>query len=351
MWFDAMRDVGIRPIAGLLHHGSGPRETSLIDPRFPELLADYAGQVARRYPWIDAYTPVNEPHTTARFSGLYGIWYPHHRSHSSYLTALLNQVKATVLSMRKIREVRPEAQLIQTEDVGYTSGTERLQDVCSLFNLRRWLPFDLLCGSVGTEHPMFTYMVSNGILPSEILWFQENPCPPDIVGINYYVTSDRFLDDRVDLYPGDRGSAEGNFVDVEAVRTRVATLSGFDGVLLDAWNRYHLPVVLTEVHLGGPSDDQIRWVAEAWQGVMNARRDGASCPAITFWSLLGSFFWDKLVTCENGHYEQGVFDVRDGIPVETELAHLIRDMAAGCPPRHRALADTGWWRSEHRFCF
>ena len=26
-----------------------------------------------RYPWIDAYTPVNEPLTTARFSGLYGI--------------------------------------------------------------------------------------------------------------------------------------------------------------------------------------------------------------------------------------------------------------------------------------
>ena len=38
-WPDArltrLRELGIRPIAGLLHHGSGPRYTSLIDPEFP----------------------------------------------------------------------------------------------------------------------------------------------------------------------------------------------------------------------------------------------------------------------------------------------------------------------------
>ena len=42
--------LGVTPIVGLLHHGSGPRYTDLLDPRFPELLADYAKKVARRYP-------------------------------------------------------------------------------------------------------------------------------------------------------------------------------------------------------------------------------------------------------------------------------------------------------------
>ncbi len=53
--------LGLKPIAGLVHHGSGPRYTSLLDPSFPEKLASYAGEVARRYPWITDYTPVNEP--------------------------------------------------------------------------------------------------------------------------------------------------------------------------------------------------------------------------------------------------------------------------------------------------
>ncbi len=46
---------------------------------FREQLAAYARRVAERYPWVDAYTPINEPLTTARFCGLYGHWYPHAR--------------------------------------------------------------------------------------------------------------------------------------------------------------------------------------------------------------------------------------------------------------------------------
>src|SRR4051812_22056055 len=48
---ERLRALGVRPIAGLVHHGSGPRHTSLIDPAFPEQLATYARAVAERYPW------------------------------------------------------------------------------------------------------------------------------------------------------------------------------------------------------------------------------------------------------------------------------------------------------------
>src|SRR3954465_13099451 len=41
-----LKEVGINPIAGLLHHGSGPRTTSLLDPDFPEKLAQYARNFA-----------------------------------------------------------------------------------------------------------------------------------------------------------------------------------------------------------------------------------------------------------------------------------------------------------------
>ena len=73
-WADArlqhLQAGPMRPVIGLLHHGSGPPHTDLLDPAFPAKLADYAGSVAARYPWVDAWTPVNEPLTTARFSGL-----------------------------------------------------------------------------------------------------------------------------------------------------------------------------------------------------------------------------------------------------------------------------------------
>jgi beta-glucosidase/6-phospho-beta-glucosidase/beta-galactosidase len=346
-----MRNTGVRPIASLVHHGSGPPHTSLLDPQFPQKLAAYAASVAQRYPCIDAYTPVNEPHTTARFSGLYGIWYPHHRSRSSYLRALLNQLRGTVLSMEAIRRVRPDAQLIQTDDVGSILGTEELRPIWNELGLRQWLPYDLLCGRVDPSHPMFTYMLAEGISEKEILWFQDHPCVPNIIGVNYYVTSDRYLDHRIELYPADRRSGEGPFVDVEAVRVRCQGIAGFDSLLLEAWRRYEIPVAITEVHLGGPVEEQIRWLATAWNGLLRARDQGANCIALTLWALLGSFYWNQLVSCDNGHYEPGVFDVSGGKPTRTELAGVVAQIARGEPPSHAALSRHGWWQHNSRICF
>src|SRR6185312_10007564 len=116
-WADArlerLRAHAIRLIVGLVHHGSGPRYTNLLDPAFPRLLADYAAAVARRYPWIEMFTPVNEPLTTARFSCLYGHWYPHARDQGAFLRALVHECYGIKLAMERIREVQPAARLVQ----------------------------------------------------------------------------------------------------------------------------------------------------------------------------------------------------------------------------------------------
>jgi dTDP-4-dehydrorhamnose reductase len=153
-----LRGLQINPIIGLLHHGSGPRETSLVDPHFPDKFAEFALKIAERYPWVEAYTPVNEPLTTARFSGLYGFWYPHGKDNPTFARALLGQCRATVLAMKSIRRINPDAKLIQTEDLGKTYSTPKLRYQARFENERRWLTFDLLCGRVNAAHPMWSYL-------------------------------------------------------------------------------------------------------------------------------------------------------------------------------------------------
>ena len=123
---ETIRQSGMKPIAGLIHHGSGPAYTNLAQDDFADGLAAYALSVAKQFPWIDYYTPVNEPLTTARFSGLYGTWYPHHKSDRSFAIMLFNQLKAVVLSMQAIRKINPAAKLIQTEDLSKTYSTSCL---------------------------------------------------------------------------------------------------------------------------------------------------------------------------------------------------------------------------------
>src|SRR4051812_22945802 len=44
-----LRGLGVRPVVGLVHHGSGPPRTGLLDAGFAAGLGEFAGAVARRY--------------------------------------------------------------------------------------------------------------------------------------------------------------------------------------------------------------------------------------------------------------------------------------------------------------
>lgn len=347
-----MQRLQMQPILGLVHHGSGPLSTDLLDPKFPEELAAYAAQVARRYPHVLDYTPVNEPQTTGRFACLYGVWYPHHRSMGSYIRALHNEMKAIVLAMRAIREVQPAARLIHTEDGGRTFATPPLESYRVAREHRRWLGTDLLCGRITREHPLFGFLQQHGLSEAEILWFAENSCPPSVLGLNYYVTSDRLLDHRLELYPGRAGGDTGDepLVDVEAVRVRSEPLTGVGAILREAWDRYHLPVAITEAHLGAGPLDQARWLAEVWREASAACSDGVDVRAVTVWALLGSYNWCHLCAMDAGTYEPSVFDLTSGEPMPTSLAHLVYCLAHGLPP-DPAVFGPGWWQSPDRLIF
>ncbi len=354
-WLDQrltrLHELGIEPILGLLHHGSGPRYTSLLDPRFPEWFAAYASAVACRFPWITQYTPINEPLTTARFSALYGHWYPHRCDNQSFARALVNQVRATALAMQAIRRVNSSAQLIQTDDLGRTTGTPKLIYQADFDNERRWLGWDLLLGTVDSRHAMWGYLREAGIEAAELGWFSEHPCPPDIIGINHYVTSDRHLDDDLSRHPPERRGGNGRdaYVDIEAIRAAGSRPAGVAGALEDAWTRYRCPMAITEAHLGCTREDQLRWLHCVWSCANKARAAGIDVRAVTAWALLGSFDWDSLVTRLQRHYEVGAFDVRGPAPRPTAIARLISDLASHSAPQHAALIrEPGWWERASR---
>ena len=347
----ALRRLGIAPIVGLVHHGSGPRHTSLLCPRFADGLAEFAAAVAERFPWVEQWTPVNEPLTTARFSALYGLWYPHARDDRSFTVALLNQCRATVLSMQAIRRVNPAARLVQTDDLSRTYGTEQLSGVVEFYNERRWLAWDILCGRVDRGHPLWDYLLESGADEGDLLWFTDHPCPPDLIGANYYVTSERWLDHRLERYPGRAvGGVPGEeFVDVESVRVLATPAPAIASLLEEAWLRYRIPLAVTEAHIDAGREDQLRWLLEIWRAAQSAREAGADVRAVTAWALLGSFDWNCLLGECRGYYEPGPFDIRSPLPRPTALAALIAELSAGREASHPVLQGKGWWRRADRF--
>ena len=347
-----LRELGITPIAGLVHHGSGPPGANPLEPDWPDALAAHAAEAARRYPWITHWCPVNEPLTTARFAAMYGHWHPHARTPEAFELMLFNQCRAVLLAMRAIRRYVPGAALVQTEDLGRVFSTPHLAYQAEHDNDRRWLSLDLLCGCVDRRHPAWERFAALGIpLP----WLDElrrGDAAPDLLGINHYVTSDRFLDHRTALYPaGQRGgNGRDSYVDTEAARMDLPPDQlGWEPRLREAWDRYGRPMAVTEAHLACADPLQpVRWLMEAWRAAQALRAEGADLRAVTAWSLFGAVDWDTMLRERNGHYEPGLWDARTDPPRPAPLAEVAASLAGTGGFSNQGSDGQGWWRSHDR---
>lgn len=239
---------------------------------------------------------------------------------------------------------------MQTEDLGRTFSTPTLAYQADLENERRWLSFDLLCGRVDRTRPWWEILRGYGVTDAELGWFLDNPCPPDILGVNHYLNSERFLDERQERYPSwsHGGNERHAYADVEAVRVRPPDLTGPYPRLREAWERYGIPIAVTEAHHGSTREERARWLLEVWNDVRDLRDEGADIRAVTIWSLFGAYDWVSLLTRQDSFYEPGAFDVRGPSPRPTAIARVVRDLAAGRDPAHPVLDVPGWWRRPVR---
>jgi dTDP-4-dehydrorhamnose reductase len=190
---------------------------------------------------------------------------------------------------------------------------------------------------------MYQYLRAAGLSVAELFWIDDHPCSPDIIGVNHYVTSDRFLDHRLERYPAHvhGGNGRDRYVDVETARVRpIHALSA----LGDAWRHYHLPIAVTECHLWSTREEQLRWLLEVWRAARQQQDAGVDVRAVTAWSLFGAYDWHNLLTRESDRYETGAFDARLTPPFPTALTGAVHAMAAGREPAHQLLELPGWWR-------
>ena len=348
---DRLREHGIRVIAGLMHHGSGPHFTNLLDPEFPDLFASYARRVARRFPWIETWNPINEPFTTARFSCLYGTWYPHLKDIDATFRATVHQCLAISRAMSAIREANPEARLLVTEDVGKTFATRELQYQADHENERRWLTYDLLAGKVVPGHPLDDWLRKGIGLADPLDELAGGQAKPDILGFDHYLTSERYLDQRVERYPGTTPGSNGkhHYVDVEAVRIGgLRPKLGPVARLQEVWDRYRIPIAVTEAHHGCSREEQVRWFHEMWQAAETGRDSGIDVRAVTLWAMFGMVDWRSLLTRRDFIYDCGGFDVRGPKPRQTLLAKVAAQLGRAGTFEHPLLDLPGWWHRPGR---
>jgi beta-glucosidase/6-phospho-beta-glucosidase/beta-galactosidase len=301
----------IAPIVDLCHFGVPDWLGNFQNPDFPVLFAQYARAFAQRFPWVQLYTPVNEMYICAQFSALYGWWNEQLSSDQAFVTALKYIVKANVLAMKAILEVRPDAIFIQSESSEYFHAENPAAiKPAEIMNSRRFLSLDLNYGRrVNSE--MYEYLLDNGMTRDEYHFFLGNSLKHHcIMGNDYYKTNEH------------RVAADGS--------TRAAgEVFGYHVITSQYHDRYNLPVMHTETNLwqGPCGDEAVNWLWKEWANVLRVRNDGVPMIGFTWYSLTDQVDWDTALREPNGNVNPlGLYDLdRNVRPVGTAYKQLIAD--------------------------
>jgi beta-glucosidase/6-phospho-beta-glucosidase/beta-galactosidase len=310
MTFAEIRRRNIIPIVDLCHFGVPDWIGNFQNPDFPDLFAAYAEDFARRYAWVQLYTPINEMFICAQFSAAYGWWNEQLRSDQAFVTALKHIVKANVLAMERILKVRPDALFIQSESSEYFHAENPAAiKPAEIMNARRFLSLDLNYGR-RLDSEMYEFLMDNGMAREEYHFFLSRSSLRHhcIMGNDYYVTNEH------------RVSADG--------ATRAAgDVFGYDEITRQYYDRYRLPVMHTETNLmeGPTGQEAVDWLWKQWANVLHVRNTGVPIVGFTWYSLTDQVDWDVALREENNRVTPvGLYDLDRNIrPIGRCYKHLI----------------------------
>ena len=321
--FADLRRRNIIPIVDLCHFGVPDWIGNFQNPDFPVLFAEYARAFAERFPWVQLYTPVNEMYICAEFSALYGWWNEQLRSDTAFVTALKYIVKANVLAMNAILDVRPDAMFVQSESTEYSHAESPAAiGHAEMLNSRRFLSLDLNYGN-RVDSGMYEYLMDNGMTRDEYHFFFGHRLKQScIMGNDYYKTNEQ------------RVRADGTTY-------AAGEVFGYHVITSQYYDRYRLPVMHTETNLwqGPNGDEAVNWLYKEWANVLRIRNDGVPVVGFTWYSLTDQVDWDTALRENNGIVNPlGLYDLDRNIrPVGQAYKQLIQDWQDVLPAQSNCL--------------
>jgi beta-glucosidase len=276
-----MRRLGIVPIIDLLHFGLPDFLRDFQNPDWPDRFAEYAHAFAERYPWVRYYTPVNEIYVTALFSAAFGWWNERQQSDFAFVTNIKHCVKGSILAMKAILDLRPDAIFIFSESTEYVHpGSPDLVQQAHFMNERRFLSLDLLFAH-DVSATMYRYVLANNISAEEYNWFMEqrNLRTHCIMGTDYYITNEHILK------PDGRSIGAGD-------------VYGYYVITRQYFDRYRLPVMHTETNR--TAQHAVEWLWKEWMNLLRLREDGVPIIGFTWFGLVDMKDWDTALTKMRG---------------------------------------------------
>jgi beta-glucosidase/6-phospho-beta-glucosidase/beta-galactosidase len=254
-------------------------ENSFINASYPQHVADYAYAVVTRYQsLVRYYTPLNEPMVNADMCGNKAEWPPYLSGDDGYVKLILALAKGILLTMQAIKAAQPDAVTVQVEALWHTfTQDDALAELALKNNTRQYLCFDLTTGRINKEHPLVDFLYQHGVCDSDLDWFYRNAATYDFFGANFYPWS----------YSELRRAGDGS------VNSHTGKTSGdkIALVLRETYERYKIPIIVTETSAAEDITGRTRWMDETLESVRTLRSEGIPVCGYTWFPLFTMVDW------------------------------------------------------------
>ena len=186
--------------------------------------------------------------------------------------------KGIVLTVQALQAEQPAMRTVHVEALRhYWTNDPVVAQRVTLYNDQQYLSTDLAMGRVNEEHPFYPYLITYGVTAHELRWFSDHAVRFDLLGANFYPWSYGELFAR----------KNGNFYRPQQ-RTSGATIAT---VLANAYERYKIPVMVTETSAKGSIAARSRWMDESIEAVHALRRQGLPIVGYTWFPFFSMVDW------------------------------------------------------------
>jgi len=319
-----VEELKITPILDLMHYGTPfwlKRE--FANPDYPKFVEAYAAAFAERYKGIVKwYTPLNEPIINALMCGLRGLWPPYLKGDNGYIRVMLQLARGIIRTVNAIKAIDPETVMVHIEATGMTRTARKdLEGLAREEKHRGYICYDLISGRVHEEYSLFSWLVRNGASPDALDELTANAIKLDVLGLNFYPQWSTKL-----LYVDAKGKL--------AFRETEPEGTGFKELIADHYERYQVPIIITETSAVGGDDIREQWLDSSTSMIKDLRKSGVPVIGYTWFPLFTMIDWRYRFgqePLEDYYLELGLYKInREAGPrwIETPLVEKMKQKIA-----------------------
>jgi hypothetical protein len=201
------------------------------------------------------------------------------RSESGYVHILLQAIEGIIQTSAALRSVNPEMVLVHVEATGLSrTAREDLHAVAQEEQSRTFLPFDLLTGRVTPSHALFPWLVRSGASPDRLASIADRPVPFSLMGLNFYPQWS-----TTQLYINRKGRLAYQPIEQDG--------AGFSSLIESYYQRYQLPIMVTETSARGDEAVRGRWLEASVAAIRALRSHGIPVLGYTWFPLFTMIDW------------------------------------------------------------